>query len=337
MTATANEPATPHRVSVVIPVYQGELTLETVVEEILGLPSPWTSRDGHTIELGEILLVWDHGPDGSAGVVRSLSAAHTQVRPIWLSRNFGQHAATLAGMASSGGDWIVTLDEDGQHDPRAIADMIDVAVATTSPIVYAEPTNPPPHGALRNTASRSAKKVVATLTGGGAAPHYQSYRLVLGEVGRSVAAYAGSGVYLDVAMGWVAGSYATCPVTFRHSSTRPSGYSVRSLISHFWRMVISSGTRGLRVVSFIGVVFAILGLVGATGLLISWITGTQPAVRGWASLMVTILVTSGAVMFSLGVIAEYIGVAVNMAMGKPLYLIVSDAQAGPLGRRLKSR
>ena len=332
VTGPTDEETSPHRVSIVIPVYQGELTLDAVVAELLDLPTPWVSDAGHQIEISEILLISDHGPDRSAEVIRRLAALHRQVRPIWLSRNFGQHAATLAGMASSGGDWIVTMDEDGQHDPRSIADMIDVAVSQASPVVYADPINPAPHGWLRNTASRMAKLVVAGLTGGSAVPHYQSYRLVLGEVGRSVAAYAGSGVYLDVAVGWVAGSYATCPVTLRRQEGRPSGYSFRSLLSHFWRMVLSSGTRGLRVVSVIGVFFAVLGILGAGWLFVNWVIGTQVAVRGWGSMMVTLLVTSGAMLFSLGVIAEYIGVAVNMAMGKPLYLIVSDPAAGPLGR-----
>lgn len=337
VTATEDQRTSPHTVSVVIPVYRGELTLDAVVAELLALPSPWVSDAGHLIEVTEVLLVWDNGPDGSAEVIRRLAATHPQVRPIWLSRNFGQHAATLAGMASSGGEWIVTIDEDGQHDPRSIADMIDVAMAQSSPVVYAEATNPAPHGRLRNAASKVAKWTVVVFTGGGAAPHYyQSYRLILGEIGRSVAAYAGSGVYLDVAINWVAGSYATCPVTLRQEGDRPSGYSFRSLLSHFWSLVISSGTRGLRTVSIIGVAFAVLGIAVGGWLLVSSLTGTQQAVRGWASTMVVILVTSGTMLFSLGVVAEYLGVAVNMAMGKPLYLIVSDPVAGPLGRRQRS-
>lgn len=336
VTGTVDETTSPHTVSVVIPVYQGELTLDAVVAELLALPSPWMSDAGHLIEVAEILLIWDNGPDGSAEVIRRLAATHPQVRPVWLSRNFGQHAATLAGMASSGGDWIVTIDEDGQHDPRSIADMMDVAMSKGSPVVYAEPTNPAPHGWLRNIASRLAKWTVAVLSGGGTAPHYQSFRLVLGEIGRSVAAYAGSGVYLDVAIGWVAGSHAVCPVTLRLGSGRPSGYSFRSLLSHYWSLVISSGTRALRMVSAIGVVFAVLGLAVAGWLLVSSLAGTQQTVRGWASTIVVILVTSGTMLFSLGVIAEYLGVAVNMAMGKPLYLIVSDPSVGPLGRRQRS-
>lgn len=335
MTGTDADGTLRHTLSVVIPVFQGELTLDAVVEELLSVPSPWVSEAGHLLEITEILLIWDNGPDDSAATIRALAQAHPQVRPVWLSRNFGQHAATLAGMASSGGDWIVTLDEDGQHDPRYIADMVDVAMSTGSPVVYAEPANPAPHGWLRNLASKTAKRTVALLSGG-TAPHYQSYRLILGEVGRSVAAYAGSGVYLDVAIGWVAGRHESCPVTLRRGAGRPSGYSFRSLLSHYWSLVISSGTRALRIVSAVGVIFAVIGLGVAGWLLVSSLAGTQQAVRGWASTIVVILVTSGITLFSLGVIAEYLGVAVNMAMGKPLYLIVSDPAAGPLGRHQRT-
>ena len=193
-----------HTVSVVIPVYQGERTLPDLVKELTAFGQDARTADGHDFEISEVLLVFDHGPDGSAAVVRRLAEEHAIVRPIWLSRNFGQHAATLAGMASSGGDWIVTLDEDGQHDPADLPRMLDMAMAEQTPLVYAEPTNPPPHGVIRNTASKAAKWLFVRVLSGGDARSFESYRLILGELGRSVAAYAGSGVYLDVAIGWVA-------------------------------------------------------------------------------------------------------------------------------------
>ena len=82
---------------------------------------------------------------------------------------------------------------------------------------------------------------------------------MLGEVGRGVAAYAGAGVYLDVALGWVAGRAATCPVELRERGRPPVGLPPAPLLSHFWRMVLTSGTRPLRLVSVLGVAFALLG------------------------------------------------------------------------------
>ena len=321
-----------HRISIVVPVYQGEATLPQLLEEIEPLTLTRATPGGHRYVVDEVLLVFDNGPDGSARVIRELEARYDFTRAVWLSRNFGQHAATLAGMASSGGDWIVTLDEDGQHDPALIGGLLDTAVREQASVVYAKPTNKPSHGTLRNTASKGAKWLLSKLFAGSNAPDYQSYRLVLGSIGRSVAAYSGSGVYLDVAMGWVANKTVTSPITLRHEGERTSGYSTRRLFSHFWRMILSSGTRGLRFVSVLGVVFAALGTFLAIYVLIQRLTGNIDT-AGWASMIVIVLLTSGAILFSLGIIAEYIGINVNMAMGKPPYLITSDPANGPLGRR----
>nr|WP_296771198.1 glycosyltransferase [Rhodococcus sp. (in: high G+C Gram-positive bacteria)] len=319
--------------SIVVPVYQGERTLAALVDEILPLTKITLSPAGRPLIVEEVLLVFDHGPDNSADRIRELTATHSFVRGVWLSRNFGQHPATLAGMASSGGEWIVTMDEDGQHDPAAIGSLLDTALDRQSSVVYAKPTNAAPHGMWRNTASRGSKWLIAKAMAADNTVSYQSYRLVLGEVGRSVAAYAGSEAYLDVALGWIAGDVTTSPVALREEQGRRSGYRLRTLLSHFWRMVLSSGTKGLRLVSFIGVAFALLGLVLVLWVLASYLLfdlGSE--VRGWASTMVILLFGFGATLFSLGVVAEYVGVNVKTAMGKPPYLIVADPADGPLGR-----
>jgi glycosyltransferase involved in cell wall biosynthesis len=333
VSADVSAPQGEHLVSVIIPVYKGERHLPGVIEALAAFTGDMTTPAGTPYRVAEVLMVNDCGPDDSARVMRQLEEQHPFARSIWLSRNFGQHAATLAGMASAGGDWIITMDEDGQHDPVFIGSMLDVALGQQASVVYARPTNTPPHSALRNVTSRGAKRVVKALSGGADASVFHSFRLILGEVGRSVAAYAGSGVYLDIALGWVAGRVTTAPVELRdEGQDRESGYSIRSLLSHFWRMVLTGGTRGLRMVSILGVLFALMGFLIAVFLVIRQLTHPAP-VQGWTSLTVVVLICTGVVLFALGVIAEYVGVAVNMAMGKPLYLITQDPADGPLGRR----
>jgi polyisoprenyl-phosphate glycosyltransferase len=327
-----SEPVHPeHDISVVIPVYQGEKHLPGVVGELEPLTDPFLTADGNPARVVEVVLVHDNGPDDSPRVMRELAAKHDWVRTVWLSRNYGQHAATLAGMSSTGGDWIVTMDEDGQQDPADIPTMLDTALREQATVVYGAPINRPPHGALRNASSRSAKWLIGHLCEANDVAKYNSYRLVLGEVGRSVAAYAGSGIYLDVALGWVARPVATSPVTLRDEGERVSGYNVRTLMSHFWRMALTSGTRGLRIVSTLGAALAVLGVLVAVALVAAKLSGRTVA-EGWTSLVTILLITSGAILFSLGVIAEYLGVVVNMAMGRPAYLIVGDPAESPLGR-----
>ena len=332
MTAEHLEEQQEHLLSVVVPVYRGERHLRGLIADLQPYTKSCLSTSGHPYRVTEVLLVFDCGPDQSPAVMRDLAAEHDFVRNVWLSRNFGQHAATLAGMASSGGEWIATMDEDGQHDPAYLGDLLDVALAEGAGVVYGRPTNAPPHSFFRNLTSRTAKRAVNLLSQGADASVFQSYRLMLGEVGRSVAAYAGAGVYLDIALSWVAGTASTAPVRLREEGERVSGYSTRTLVSHFWRMVLSAGTRGLRIVSGLGIAFAVVGFLFAVYLVINRLTD-DTLIQGWTSLVVVVLLCTGAILFSLGVIAEYVGVAVNMAMGKPLYLITSDPADGPLGRR----
>ena len=313
-------------VSVVIPVYRGEVTLPALVAELASLHVPQSTQEGREFCVAEVLLVWDRGPGGSDEVIRSLVARYDWVRPVWLSRNFGQHAATLAGMTSSGGDWIVTMDEDGQMDPAFIAPMIDKAYETAAQLVYGKPTNPPPHSSMRNAGSKFAKKLFVSALADQEFQEFNSYRLVLGEIGRSVAAYTGAGVYLDVALSWVVADVTTCPVTARAEGRPAASYNYRRLFSHFGRLVVSSGTKPLVFVSFIGVLFVILGGIAAIWVIIGKIVSDVP-ITGWTSMFVALMVVGGAVMLSLGIIAQYIGAATNMSLGKPLYVVVRDPAA----------
>lgn len=311
-------------VSVVIPVYNGAVTLAGVVKELEQLRSTQRTSEGREFRVDEVLLVWDRGFRDSEEAVRELAACEDWIRPIWLSRNFGQHAATLAGMTSSGGDWIVTMDEDGQHDPAYIGDFLDIAYRARTQLVYAAPTNRPPHGAFRNAASWLTKWLfLHVLVSSEGVRAFNSYRLILGEAGRSVAAYAGAGVFLDVALSWVVANPSVCPVSMRREGRPASAYTFRRLVSHFWRLVISSGTRPLRFVSMMGVLFALVGFGMAVLSAVEKAVGNIN-VEGWTSVFVAVLVVGGAVLFALGVIAEYIAASASMAMGKPVYVVVRD-------------
>lgn len=319
----------PLSISVVIPVYRGEDTLPALISELQALTTTQRTPRGRLFRLGEVLLVWDRGPGRSDQVIRTLAREHNWVRPVWLSRNFGQHAATLAGMTSSGGDWIVTMDEDGQQDPAFIGHMLDRAYDEHAQLVYATPLNPPPHSALRNVGSKMAKRIFVKFLADQEFAEFNSYRLVLGEVGRSVAAYTGTGVYLDVALSWVVADVTTCPVTVRDEGRPAGNYSYKRLASHFGRLVLSSGTKPLILVSLLGILFVILGGLASIWVLYQRWTGDVP-VTGWASMFVALMVVGGAILLSLGVIAQYIGAATNMSMGKPLYVVVRDP-AGTFG------
>ncbi len=309
-------------VSVVVPVYQGELTLEALVGEVEPLTALQTTPGGRPFRVVELIMVHDGAIDASHRVMEELAARYPFVRPIWLSRNFGQHPATLAGMASSAADWVVTLDEDGQQNPADIGAMLDVALDRSVPLVYAQPTNDPPHGALRNAASALVKWLFVRVLGNRLIGRFNSFRLIDGEIARSLAAYCGSEVFLDVALSWVVRESAPCPLLLREERGRRSGYTFKRLFDHMWRMMLTSGTKPLRMISVLGCLAIVAGLVTSAFVLWTKLTSQIP-VQGWTSLIVLVCLFSGIILFALGVIAEYLGITLRMAMGRPLYLIVS--------------
>jgi undecaprenyl-phosphate 4-deoxy-4-formamido-L-arabinose transferase len=311
------------RVSVVVPVYHGEHTLPSLVEEIVPFTLPGTTPRGRPFQITEVILVHDGASDNSDLVMQELAARYPFLKLVWLSRNFGQHAALIAGMAKSGADWVATIDEDGQHDPADVAKMLDEAIDQRVSLVYAKPTNPPPHGRLRNLCSDLTK----WLSGSILTPHrlrwFHSYRLIRGDISRALSESCSTLVYLDVALHWMVGKAAVCPLKMRPEVGRKSGHTYRSLLSHFWRLVLASGTGPLRLVGFMGVCsLALSGVLVPYALWSKYVWKVQ--VPGWTSLMIVLSVFLGAILFSQALIAEYLGIAVTMAMGKPLYVIIPD-------------
>jgi glycosyltransferase involved in cell wall biosynthesis len=309
-----------HRVSIVIPVYQGAQTLPTLVKEIAPLTQPQITPDGNAFMVCEVLLVHDCGPDRSDTTMEDMHAQYSFVQPVWLSRNYGQHAATLAGMASATGDWVVSMDEDGQQDPADLGRMLDSALASSLQLVYAQPMNPPPHGWLRNFFSRTAKTISTKLLGNSAIGRFNSFRLVDGEIARTLAAYCGNGVYLDVGLFWVTGRIGHCPVRLRNELARPSGYSYFKLFGHFWNLILTTGTRPLRLITVVGFGSMILAFAIAAYALYGKLYGQVP-VQGWASILIVVAFFSGSILTALGVIAEYLAVTMGIVMGKPLYVV----------------
>jgi undecaprenyl-phosphate 4-deoxy-4-formamido-L-arabinose transferase len=120
-------------------------------------------------------------------------------------------------------------------------------------------------------------------------------------------------------------------VTRRPDRGRPSGYTLRRLLAHFGRLILTAGTRPLRLISVLGVLSILFGATLSAFIVWARLRHQIP-VQGYTSLIVVICFFSGVVLFSLGIIAEYLAVALTTGMGRPLYVTVSHpphADRGP--------
>lgn len=318
----ANLPDATRSVGIVIPVYRGERTLGALIEEILRVDEVALTPAGCAFRITEIILVHDAGPDESDRAIRQFAAQNPRIVPVWLTRNYGQHAATLAGIAASRAEWVVTLDEDGQHDPGAIPELLDAALRHRVHLIYA--SGDQPHGRLRRFGSRLARSLFARLSQKGrTAVHFSSFRLILGELARLVTATAGTAVYLDVALSWVIGRSASVTTELRHEGREAISYSPKKLVGHFMRMMVSLGPRPLGWIVQLGTLIGVAGL-GFAGLTVYQRLTAGIDVRGWSSVMAVLLTGFGLTLIVLGVVARYIGTLVTIALGRPAYATVTD-------------
>lgn len=320
---------TTHSISVVIPIYRVADELTPLLEELRTMSESRVSRDGHPYVIREVIVVFDGSELSRAESLRRLVGTSEFIRVVWLSRNFGQHPATLAGMSASAGEWIVTLDEDGQFPPDAIPELLDHAIREGSPVVYGQPTTPTPHPLWRRVASWLARAAFRVIAENRDWSRFSSFRLMLGEVGRAVGAYCTNETYLDVALSWVSPRSSSVRVHYRESRSK-SGYDLKRLSAHFIRMFLTMGTRPMRIFAVAGAFASLGGFILSGALLYRRIVFGFPT--GFASTLALLLVMTGLLLLGLSVLAEYIGLIVRSAIGRPLYVSVSDPTQSALVR-----
>lgn len=319
-------------VSIVVPVYSGEAFLPSLFARLVELRESW-EKSGNVLRLHELIFVDDSARDGSAALIERLAAENRWVSVFHLSRNYGQHAATVAGIDNSTGDWVVTMDEDLQHPPERIEAMFEKVAGTHCDIVYAQALSDVHERGLRDFASRAYKQFAKYLTGNPALGAFNSFRLIRGNIARGAASICSHDTYFDIVLTWFSTRIQTAAMELkdrRFIETGNSGYDLRALLSHAHRLMLSSHVKPLRISAISGLLIVALSIVGMIALvLLKLLAPAVIGATGWTSIMLAITVFGGLSLLFLGILIEYISLLVLKAHGKPLYFIVdrsSDKQ-----------
>jgi undecaprenyl-phosphate 4-deoxy-4-formamido-L-arabinose transferase len=298
-------------VSVVVPVYNSEQTLEELVARL-------RATLGVTPGSLEILLVNDGSPDRSWDVVCRLAAAHAEVRGISLARNHGQHNALLCGMREARAPVIVTIDDDLQNRPEDIPVLLRRLEAGCD-VVYGFPRRQQ-WGLLRNLASRVTKLVLQSAMGARTASMVSGFRAVRADVLDAFAGYQSILVNIDVLLTWGASRFDVVEVDHEPRRVGRSNYTLRRLVRHTFNMITGFSTMPLKLATAIGFTFTVFGI----GVLI-YVVGRYliqgGAVPGFAFLASIIAIFSGAQLFALGIFGEYLARVFHRSTGQPSYTV----------------
>jgi glycosyltransferase involved in cell wall biosynthesis len=298
-------------ISAVVPVFRSAMILPELHRRLSAvLASIGTSY--------EIVLVEDGGNDGTWSLIEGLAAEDAHVRGLRMSRNYGQHNALLCGIRAANHEIIVTLDDDLQNPPEEIPKLAR-ALASGFDVVYGTPEQER-HGFLRDQASRITKLALQSAMGADTARNVSAFRMFRTRLRDAFGSYSGPYVSIDVLLTWGTTSFSHVRVLHDPRRLGESNYTLRKLITHAINMMTGFSTLPLQVASLIGFLFTLFGIAVLAYVLVNFVVNGA-AVQGFAFLASIIAIFSGAQLFSLGIIGEYLARVHFRTMDRPTYLV----------------
>jgi glycosyltransferase involved in cell wall biosynthesis len=258
--------------------------------------------------LYEVILVNDFSPDGSWRVIETLCREHPFVVGVDLRRNFGQDNAILTGLRISRGRYVVIMDDDLQHDPKYIPALVAKAEAGAD-VVYAD-FRDKRQRLWKNAGSWFNGKVAEWVLYKPKGLYLSPYKVIGRDIADRILEYSGPTPYIDGLLFQVTWRMATVPCEHRPRFAGESNYRFWRSAGVFARLVFSFSAKPARLVTWVGLATAILGLTAAFAITVYRLMFPEdfpPAALGWASLIVTFLVVSGTQTMLFGVIGEYAG------------------------------
>jgi polyisoprenyl-phosphate glycosyltransferase len=312
-------------VSVVVPVYAGHRTLPDLIKRCAAIRDG--SGDIPCTLLHELIFVCDEPIDESESLLVAAAKQLDWVQVISLARNSGQHLATAVGILYSSGDWVLTVDEDLQHPPEMMARILIEALDHGLDLLYVKSTTRIHASSLyRDIASKISKLCMGVLTRDDYSV-ISSFRLIRGEVARAIAVSIDGKSYLDAVLIALTSAKRRSVFYSAFSDLRyagGSGYSLKKLLRHYGRLIMSVEFSGMRMFAALGyLVCAPLLLLMLILLVMGSLKGTQQIAPGWLSLFFLGVSMNGFLFVYAVYSLKLLSVLFTRSSGYPQFLVIS--------------
>ncbi len=300
------------KVSFVIPCYRSEQTLPGVIAEV-----------EETMErLGkyeyDIFLVNDCSPDGTANVIKKLCEEKKYIHGLSFSRNFGQHAALMAGFRAADGDVVVCLDDDGQTPANEVDKLLD-KIEEGYDAVYARYEHKK-HSGFRNFGSHVNDLMTRVMLAKPKELYISSYFAVRRFIVEDMIRYEYSYPYVIGLVLRSTRNITNVDVCHREREVGRSGYTLSKLFGLWFNGFTAFSIKPLRIATIIGVISAVAGfLYGIFTIVKKFVIPDVPV--GFSALMSVVVFFFGLILLMLGLIGEYIGRIYISMNNAPQYII----------------
>ena len=286
------------KISFVIPCYKSGNTIQSVVEDIVCQMDIMNEYDY------EILLINDCSPDYVWKVISSLCEKNTRIKAISLAKNFGQHSALMAGYNYCEGDYVVTLDDDGQTPVNQVPLLLNKLLEGYD-VVYAD---------YFDRKDKTARKIgtwlnnlmLTKLLGKPKDIRITSFFVCRKYIVKEICEYRNAFPYIWGLVLRTTNNIANASITHRERMEGETGYTFQKLVALWMNGFTAFSVVPLRLASLLGCFFTACGGIGILYVVITKLLNPEIA-AGYSSLMTILLFIGGMLMISLGLIGEYIG------------------------------
>lgn len=300
------------KISFVIPCYNSEKTIESVIAEIENTVETRGS------DAYEIVLVNDCSKDNVWEKIKSIARQNTHVKGICFSKNFGQHSALMAGYRKATGDIVVSLDDDGQTPADEVYSLID-KLEEGYDVVYASYEHKK-HSVARNMGTRLNNYMCEVLLGKPKNLMITSFFAAKKYVIDEIIRYENSYTYVPGLVLRTTRNISSAPVCHREREIGSSGYSFVKLVALWVNGFTAFSVTPLRVSMFMGMGSAVIGFIYLIYVVINkFINPSVPL--GWSSTTAILLLLGGMILFVLGMIGEYLGRVYISLNNAPQYVV----------------
>ena len=299
-------------VSIVIPCYNSEKTIGMVADQCMECFSQW---DGYECEM---ILVNDHSRDQTyAAILKCQERYPGKITAVNFAKNFGQHAAILAGMHYVHGDLVVGMDDDLQNKPEQIRQFLDKMQEGYDVVfgIYRKRN----FNFVKNFFGRLSQFLLFHLVDRPKGVEMSSFWCARAYVVEEVRKYQGNDAFVQLLFARTTDNMADITVEHYAREYGHSNYTFRKGLKLFMTFMDYSSIP-LRVSNILGILFSIAGFIATIVVIVRKLL--DPTIQtGWSSLMCLLLIVAGMLFLMLGIMGEYIGKLVNTSTGKPQYVI----------------
>ena len=317
-------------VGIVIPVYNEEEALlafhQQICAAVRALPYRFL-----------FYYVNDGSSDQTGQMLNTLACADECITVIELSRNFGHQAALTAGLDAAEGDYVITLDGDGQHPPAMIASMLELAEAGYD-LVLTQRDDEMSGSPFKRQTAALFYRLINRMGDTEILPGGADFRLMTRKVADSFKQMREYHRFLRGMVSWMGFRTVILPYSPPPRLAGKSKYTLKKMLRLAANAIFSFSLVPLYIGLSLGLLMLVLALAEMIYVLSFWISGNlENLAPGWSSLMFVILVVGGILMILLGFIGVYVGFIFQEVKRRPIYLvremIHSQRQSSPETKR----